>query len=158
MIIKIKNNGTNGHKNYCYYIEDITISKDQYEVLISSHCYFTVTKIVHKKDIDYIYLTCEGCLLESISQTFYDEININYKIDESKKIQIFGETFVENNKNNCKIIYNGNEYNLNAFFDTDKISMDEEKILKIKLKGINNITDMSYLFDNCKSLFSLHDL
>ena len=28
-IITIKNNGTNGHPNYCYYIEDITISKIQ---------------------------------------------------------------------------------------------------------------------------------
>ena len=34
MIIKIKNNGTNGHPNYCYYIEDITYTKNQYEVLI----------------------------------------------------------------------------------------------------------------------------
>ena len=158
MIIKIKNNGTNGHQNYCYYIEDITISEDQYEVLISSHCYFTVTKIEHKKNIDYIYLTCEGCLLESIPQAFYDEININYKIDESKKIQIFGEPFVENNKNNCKIVYNGNEYNLNAFFDIDNISMDEEKILKIKLKGIRNITDMSHMFDNCSKLISIPDI
>ena len=52
MIIKIKNNGTNGHKNYCYYIEDITYSKNQYEVLFSSHCYFMVTNLKHEKNID----------------------------------------------------------------------------------------------------------
>ena len=64
MIISIKNNGTNGYPNYCYYIEDITISPNQYEVLISSHCYFTVTNIEHKEKIDYVSLICEGYLFE----------------------------------------------------------------------------------------------
>jgi hypothetical protein len=64
MIIKIKNNGTNGHPNYCYYIEDITHTKNQYEVLISSHCYFTVTKIIREDQIDYVNLTCEGYLID----------------------------------------------------------------------------------------------
>ena len=64
MIIKIKNNGTNGHPNYCCYIEDITYTKDQYEVLISSHCYFTVSKIIRKEQIDYVYLICEGYLID----------------------------------------------------------------------------------------------
>ena len=64
MIIKIKNNGTNGHPNYCYYIEDITYTKNQYEVLISSHCYFTVTKVIRGNKIDYVNLTCEGYLID----------------------------------------------------------------------------------------------
>ena len=64
LIITITNNGTNGHKNYCYYIEDITISKKQYEVLFASHCLFTVDKIKREEKIDYIYLTCEGYLLD----------------------------------------------------------------------------------------------
>ena len=63
-IITIRNNGTNGHPNYCYYIEDITFTPNQYEVLISSHCYFTVTNITHEKEIDYVSLTCEGYLIE----------------------------------------------------------------------------------------------
>ena len=64
LIITIKNNGTKGHKNYCYYIEDITVSKNQYEVLIASHCLFTVNNIRREKKIDYIYLTCEGYLFD----------------------------------------------------------------------------------------------
>ena len=64
MIIKIKNNGTNGHPNYCYYIEDITYTKNQYEVLISSHCYFTVTKVIRGNKIDYVSLACEGYLID----------------------------------------------------------------------------------------------
>ena len=63
MIISIKNNGTNGYPNYCYYIEDITYSKKQNEVLISSHCYFTVTNIEHKESIDYVSLICEGYII-----------------------------------------------------------------------------------------------
>ena len=62
MIITLKNNGTNGHPNYCYYIEDISVSKEQYEVLISSHCYFTITGIERGEELDYISLICEGFL------------------------------------------------------------------------------------------------
>ena len=60
LIITITNNGTNGHSNYCYYIENITYCKNQYEVLFASHCYFAVTKIERQEKIDYVYLECEG--------------------------------------------------------------------------------------------------
>ena len=63
MIIEIKNNGTEGYQNYCYYIEDITFTKNQDEILLSTHCYFTVTKIEKKDNLDLIYLICEGILL-----------------------------------------------------------------------------------------------
>ena len=64
LIIKLTNNGTNGHQNYCFYIEGITVSKAQYEVLLSSHCYFTLTKRDYGKDIEYVNLTCEGYLFD----------------------------------------------------------------------------------------------
>ena len=64
LIIKLKNNGTNGHPNYCFYIEGFTVSKNQYEVLLSSHCYFTLTKRDYGKEIEYVHLTCEGYLLD----------------------------------------------------------------------------------------------
>ena len=64
MEITIKNNGTNDLPNYCYYIEDITYTTEQYEVLFSSHCYFVVTKIIKTKDIDYVHLICLGNGLE----------------------------------------------------------------------------------------------
>ena len=66
LIIKIKNNGTNGFPNYCYYIEDITMVEHEFEVLFSSHCYFSITKIQHKKNIDFVFCTCEGYLLDRI--------------------------------------------------------------------------------------------
>ena len=64
MIITIKNNGINGHPNYCYYIEDISMNPKEFEVLISSHCYFTVNKIVKENNIEYVSLTCEGYLIQ----------------------------------------------------------------------------------------------
>ena len=43
------------------------------------------------------------------------EIIIKYKIDRRKKeINIFGDNFVNNNKNNYILIYEGNEYELST--------------------------------------------
>jgi len=82
MEIKIKNNGVNGHPNYCYYIENITVSNNQYEVLISSHCYFTVTNIRHENQIDYVSLICEGTIFEASPESC-NEIVIGYEMDST---------------------------------------------------------------------------
>ena len=49
------------------------------------------------------------------------------KIENDKKIKIFGESFVKNNKNKCFIIYNGIKYNLNTYFYLKK---ERKKIIK----------------------------
>ena len=47
-----------------------------------------------------------------------DEINIKYKIEEKDKtINLFGRGFVENNKNNCKLIINGKEKELKEMYN-----------------------------------------
>ena len=75
--------------------------------------------------------------------------------DEDKyEIKLFGEKFIENNKNNCKIIIDNKEQDLIEYLKINK----NEKILKIKLKEIKTITNMSYMFDGCKSLTSLPDI
>ena len=46
---------------------------------------------------------------EEIKKDNFDEITIKYKIDDikdSKKLQIFGDEFVRNNINLCKIVIN----------------------------------------------------
>ena len=101
MIIEIKNNGTEGHQNYCYYIEDITFTKNQKEILLSTHCYFTVTKIEKRENINYIYLICVGILLDKIKEEYLNKIKLVYKNEINKDIRIFGDEFVKNNKNNC---------------------------------------------------------
>jgi len=84
-----------------------------------------------------------------------NEINLIYKVDN--KIKLFGHDFVDRNRKNCKIIINGKEDELKEYktFSLFKKKIDK---LEIKLKGINHITDMRYMFDGCSSLSSLRDI
>jgi len=84
-----------------------------------------------------------------------NEINIIYKIEDDKKVKIFGAEFVKNNKNICKIIYEDKEYELDEYFNIPNNIKDE---LKIKLSGINEITNMSFIFYECSSLLSIPDI
>ena len=46
-----------------------------------------------------------------------NEINIIYKIeDNEEEVKIFDSEFVKNSKNNCEIIYEDKEYELNEYF------------------------------------------
>ena len=81
-----------------------------------------------------------------IYNTNNTEINIIYNIKYKKYIKLFGDEFVENNKNICKMIIDNKEYEME---DSYKIKNYKNNILKIKLKGINNITNMSYMFNGC---------
>ena len=80
-----------------------------------------------------------------------DEITIIYNIKKSQrkegKIRIFGENFVKNNKNKCKIIIDGKEYEL-----MEEFNINIEERIEIKLIEISKITDMSYMFSGCSSL------
>ena len=89
-----------------------------------------------------------------------DEITIGYKIDNIgtlKDIRIFGDDFVENNKNICKININGNDSELSANLNINSNQL-KNNIFEIKLKGIKKVTDMSHIFHNCKLLSSLPDI
>ena len=102
-----------------------------------------------------------------------DEISIKYKKnkkeylteDENEEIKeafgemisedkLFGEKFVEMNKDICHIIINGEESELISHYEGFK----NNEILEIKLKGIKNIDDMSHMFFGCSSLISLPDI
>ena len=80
-----------------------------------------------------------------------DEITIEYKFNNiNDKIKIFGKNFVENNKNNCKIILNGKEIDLCIHLNKKDLNL-VDNTLRIKLKGINNIINISYMFERCES-------
>ena len=83
-------------------------------------------------------------------------MKIIYNIDKNKYIKIFGKKFVENNKDNCFLIVNDKFKELSEFYDysTEKKS----KHLKIKLIESNSIVNMSYMFYECSSLYSLSDI
>ena len=85
--------------------------------------------------------------------------NIIYNINEEDKkfenINIFGSEFVKYNKNICKMIIDNEEYEITEIYNVKNY---KNKKLQIKLKGIDNVTDMSYMFSECSLLSSLSDL
>ena len=88
-----------------------------------------------------------------------NEINIIYDIKEKDKkkgkIKIFSKEYVKNNKNINKIIINDKE---NELIEEYNIKDYNKNKLEIKLIGINNVTNMSFMFDGCSSLSNLPDI
>ena len=77
------------------------------------------------------------------------------KKNKQKKLRIFGKKFVEANKNKCKIKYQDKSYEIEEYLDDiigDYNHVDEIKLTLIF--SINNIIDMSYMFENCNCLVS----
>jgi len=88
-----------------------------------------------------------------------NSIDIFYKVKDNKtKIKIFGDKFVKNNINKCKIIIDGKECKLSNYINIENFKYDDSKIFKIQLIGIKSITDMSYMFHKCNNLFSVQNL
>ena len=82
------------------------------------------------------------------------EIKIIYEInkegeEKEQNINIFGEEFAKNNKNICKMIIDDKEYEITEKCNIENYTNNE---LKIKLKGIDNITNISYMLNGCSSL------
>ena len=83
------------------------------------------------------------------------KITLMYKINKlGFTVRLFGSKFFQKNKNNCKLIINGEESNLKEFYDIKAIDNNLE-ILKIFIILNNNITDLSHMFYGCSSLISL---
>ena len=84
------------------------------------------------------------------------EIKIIYDFNkEDKYVKIFESEFVKNNKNICKMIIDNKEYEITEQYNIENYINNE---LKIKLKGINNIIDLSHMFRECRSLSFLSDI
>ena len=84
------------------------------------------------------------------------EIGIDciYKIDKQKKIKIFGDIFVDNNKDNCTIFLEGNEQEIcNEIDILEKFQKENELHIKIKIN--KKIKNMRSMFARCSSLKSV---
>ena len=96
------------------------------------------------------------------NQQFQKELNNNdyiiYKPKNEGNVRIFGANFVNNNKKKCKIIYKNKEFELKEYFNDINKKYNNKDEIKIKLKGINNITNMSHMFESCSTLSSLPDI
>jgi surface protein len=79
------------------------------------------------------------------------------QLDEDINLyKIFGQNFVNNNKNICKMIINDEEYELTSILP-EKFRGYKGDSFEIKLKGINDVIDLSYIFAGCESLKQLPD-
>jgi len=74
------------------------------------------------------------------------EKDIIYNIEGKDLINIFGSNFVKNNKNICKMIIDNKEYKITEKYNVKSYNNNK---LKIQIKGIDNVTDMSYMFNGC---------
>ena len=104
---------------------------------------------------DDTYKTFIPLIFKMFNNTNKNEIDLIYNIPNNEdKIKIFGNKFVKQNQNLCKIIYNNKEYDLTEHFDCKNI---KDNILKFKLKGINNVIDLESMFEGCSTLSHLSD-
>ena len=99
----------------------------------------------------------KGFFIKNIINEFNDEINIIYKNVYSDTI-LFGYEFVKYNKNICKIRFNGNDHDLSSLYQESFNIKLINNLFKIKLKGVKNITNISYMFNECSSLYSIPDI
>ena len=91
-------------------------------------------------------------------ESIENEITIIYKIkEEEKNIKIFDKDFVTMNKEFCKILYKGEEYPLQDYFNLEN-KPKNLKVLELKLKYTNKITSFYSMFYDCSSLLYLPDI
>ena len=84
----------------------------------------------------------------------FSMIKLVYEIKDEKAIIIFHPDFVENNKNNCKMIINNK---LSLLTDRYEVIDENKKLLKIKLLILNyKKINFSHMFHECKSLKVFH--
>ena len=94
-------------------------------------------------------------IIDDSFKDIFSIVKIKYHIDPTeKKVRIFGEKFVENNKDKCYMIYKGQKSEITEYFLTKNLKEKTEE-LEIKLTGLNNVTDISHIFDLCFTLKSL---
>jgi len=82
---------------------------------------------------------------------------LKYIATNGSKIKLFGSSFVDRNKDKCKIIYNEKEYDLMVYFKIDN-NYNYNDSIKIQLRINDNITDISGMFYKCEKLLSISDL
>ena len=88
------------------------------------------------------------------------KVTMIYKIGNSSFTKLFSKSFVENNKENCKMLIKEKEYDISELLEFSKynINKNNEQFLKKILTKINaeNITNLSFMFAGCFSLISVY--
>ena len=95
----------------------------------------------------YKELEIENDLKNKIEEELAETISAN---------KILGEKFVKRNKSICKLIVDGESKELCSYLSNNDYMKNRVEI-EIKLTGIKNIIDASFMFSGCVSLISLPD-
>ena len=142
---------TNGEKEQKTYIlfDEYEIIDDKFtkKIKIYTNDILLIESIIEKNYNNYLhYKNIKNCY--RYLQKKYDinnQITIEYKVEKGDtKIRIFGGNFVKHNREKCFIICENNEFELSEYFEFKNFI--DDNILKIKLIGINNITNMESMF------------
>ena len=144
------------NKDYDKIIDDNKINEIEEKPMDYTNDIILIDTIMEKNYINYFhYINIQQCLYY-IQGKYEGSMKIKYNRYYFDNIRIFGENFVKNNKNTCYIIYESEKYELTEYFKINNWRKD--KILEIKLIGINNIINASHMFDECKQLYLLPDI
>ena len=104
----------------------------------------------------------QGLFIKYIIDEFNKRANAKiitaiYKINHNEKIlKILDDKFIKNNIKNCKLIIDNKELNLTYKYPIKNKRNNSQ--IEIKIKIINSLTDISYMFYECSSLISLPDI
>ena len=151
-ILKNIQNMNEYNKNVIGDINQILFEKDIKNKINS--IYDIYKKISIKPIKTFILISMKG---GNRNNLYNDEITIKYKIDRNKKkLIIFGNEFVKNNKDNCKLLINNNLTDLTSFLDLNSYNIEND-FLEIKLRIFDDLKDLSHMFFGCSSLLSLPD-
>lgn len=158
------------YKNHCklIYKNKIYDLKSKFNIEDRKSDYLRI-KLISSFDIPYInyFIPFNGQVYESfedkrnyeknpkkagiiISRSFYDVSMWVYKINPNeKRVRIFGEKFVKNNKDKYILKYGKKYFSLNEYFQIENITSDNFDIVLI---GRENKSDKSYMFHKCNLL------
>ena len=147
---------------YNHILTNYDINNIRYETL-DNIIYLKNSRII--KDIDKLNNSNDLKFLNDILNIHYNittpninEITMTYKIKQNKenKINLFGKKFVERNKDNCFLFIKGVKTALISEYNFENKQPDDK--LKIKLIGVNNINDISHMFEGCDCLVNVEFL
>ena len=148
---KDKSSGSN--TNFEQGLEESDILIDSIIYLISNMTDFP--SYSHYENVKY-FCSLIGERLE-LSYNMKNNTNNNTNNKEPNlKIRLLGKEFVENNKENCSLIINGEIEQLKEEYQLTDKDKDKDKLNIILLKE-KDVTNMSYMFYDCENLVSISD-
>ena len=108
--------------------------------------------IIEELDLikEYIENSKKGIIKEEIA--YKNEINLKYKPNEEGNTEIFGEEFVENNKDNISLVINGKKSPLVSCCFLKKGENTVTMLIK------KNLTNLSSMFYHCAALYNIEEL